>query len=63
MLMKKQLLFLLRFILISCHISKAQDSSFTINGKLEKVKNGTIYLNIYEGDKTIIDSATLQRKF
>lgn len=40
-------------------ISKAQDSSFTINGGLENIKKGTIYLNIYEGDKTIIDSSLI----
>ena len=38
----------------------AQDSSFTINGKLEKIKKGTIFLNIYQGSKTIKDSAVIK---
>ncbi len=38
---------------------KAQDSAFTINGHLEKIKKGTIVLNIYEGDKTVRDSAPI----
>lgn len=37
----------------------AQDSAFTINGKLEKIKKGTIILNIYQGDKTLRDSAII----
>ena len=37
--------------------SKAQDSSFVINGHLEKISSGTIFLNIYEEGKTIQDSA------
>src|SRR6185312_16250659 len=37
----------------------AQDSSFTINGKFEKIQKGIIYLNIYESDKTIQDSASI----
>lgn len=41
------------------YISHAQDSAFTINGNLEKIKDGTIYLNIYEGDKTVKDSSTI----
>ena len=41
--MKKQFLFLTGILLISL-MSKAQDSSFTINGELEKVKHGTIYI-------------------
>ncbi len=36
--------------------SYAQDSAFAINGQLEKIKDGIIFLNIYEGDKTIKDS-------
>lgn len=36
---------------------KAQDSSFVINGHLEKIRTGTIFLNIYEEGKTIKDSA------
>jgi peroxiredoxin len=44
------------FLSFSCC---AQDSSFTINGQLEKIKDGVIYLNIYETDKTIQDSAVI----
>ena len=40
---------------------KAQDSAFIINGKLEKIKSGTIYLTIYEDAKTIKDSATIEK--
>jgi len=56
--MRKRLLFLVGIFSISL-ISKAQDSLFTINGGLENISKGTIYLNIYEGDKTIIDSALI----
>jgi len=56
--MKKQV-FILISILFFSHISHAQDSAFTINGQLEKIKNGTIFLNIYEGDKTIKNSALI----
>jgi len=44
------------FVGINCC---AQDSSFTINGQLEKIKDGVIYLNIYETGKTIKDSASI----
>ena len=30
-----------------------------LTGKLEKIKDGIIYLNIYENDKTIQDSAVI----
>ncbi len=40
--------------------SNAQDSSFTINGKFEKIKSGTIYLNIYKTSSTTKDSAKIQ---
>ncbi|MEP6927996.1 MAG: TlpA disulfide reductase family protein [Ginsengibacter sp.] len=56
--MKKQRLILLSIFFIS-YISRAQDSAFTINGQLEKIKDGTIFLNIYGGDKTINDSALI----
>lgn len=54
----KKLVFLIG-ILFLAYISHAQDSSFTINGQLDKIKNGTIFLNIYETDKTIKDSALI----
>ena len=46
-------------ILFLSFTSYAQDSSFTINGQLEKIKDGVIYLNIYETDKTIKDSTSI----
>ena len=56
--MKNSILFLIAiFMLVYC--SKAQDSSFTIHGKLEKIKSGTIFLNIYEGEKTVKDSTLI----
>ncbi|HEU5364253.1 MAG TPA: TlpA disulfide reductase family protein [Hanamia sp.] len=39
---------------------KAQDSSFVINGNLEKIKDGTIFLNIYKEDETFRDSAFIK---
>ncbi len=51
------LLFL--FVIMFCNASWAQDSSFSINGRLEKIKKGIIVLNIYEGDKTVKDSAII----
>jgi len=57
--MKKQLLFSIIMSLISLQ-SGAQDTSYTINGRLEKIKDGTILLNIYEGDKTITASALIK---
>ncbi len=56
--MKKSFLLLTGILLIH-FMSKAQDSTFTIDGKLENVKHGTIILNIYEGDKTVSDSASI----
>lgn len=58
-LMKNQT-FLFLVLLFFCEALSAQDSSFTINGKLEKIKNGTIFLNIYEGNKTVKDSAIVK---
>ncbi|MDQ6761792.1 MAG: AhpC/TSA family protein [Bacteroidota bacterium] len=51
--------FLFLILPFFCQSVLAQDSSFSINGNLEKIKKGTIFLNIYEGDKTIKDSATI----
>lgn len=58
--MKKPLLF---FFLAGmfCAGLKAQDSSYTIRGKLEKIKSGTIFLNIYENGKTLQDSAFIKK--
>ncbi len=57
--MKKPLFFLAAILLLA-QFSNAQDSSFTINGKLEKIKKGTIYLNIYQKSQTIKDSAEIK---
>jgi len=56
--MKKPALIFLSILLFS-HISKAQDSAYTIIGHFEKIKNGTIFLDIYEGDQTIKKSALI----
>ncbi len=58
--MKKFLSILLAFLMINCGL-KAQDSAFVINGKLEKIKSGVIYLTIYEDAKTIKDSAAIDK--
>src|SRR5665647_766964 len=47
-------------IFLTSHTIKAQDSSFVIHGNLEKIKSGTIYLNIYEDEKTLKDSAVIK---
>lgn len=52
--------FLFLVFLFFFQTSIAQDSSFTINGNLEKIKKGTIFLNIYEGNKTIKDSTIIK---
>ncbi len=41
-------------------IAKAQDSVFVINGKMDKIKTGVIYLNIYQNSKTVMDSAFIK---
>ncbi len=57
--MKNQILLFISILFFSLN-SIAQDSSFIINGQLEKINQGTIYLNIYEGDKTVKDSAIIE---
>jgi peroxiredoxin len=57
--MKKTLLFLI-VISIFSFTARAQDSAFTIKGKLEKIKAGTIYLSIYQDAKTLKDSTTIK---
>jgi len=56
--MKRFVLVLINILLLH-FISHSQDSAFTINGHFEKIKEGTIFLNIYEGDKTIKDSSSI----
>src|SRR6185437_38384 len=46
-------------LILSCS-TKAQDSSYVINGFLEKIKSGTMYLNIYEPGKTFNDSTPIR---
>lgn len=58
--MKKILLATCFSFLISL-ISKAADTTYTINGKLDKVKSGKIYLNVYSGNKVVSkDSAIIK---
>ncbi|HSV11731.1 MAG TPA: TlpA disulfide reductase family protein [Hanamia sp.] len=56
----KKLLSVLSVILFLNTSLKAQDSSFVINGNLEKIKDGTIYLNIYKEGETFRDSAFIK---
>ena len=55
----KQILSIFSFVLFFSYFSNAQDSSYVINGTLEKIRTGTIYLNIYESGKTFQDSAKI----
>ena len=41
-------------------LSKAADSTFTINGKFDKVKTGKIFLSIYAGGAPSKDSAVIK---
>ena len=43
-----------------CFHARAQDSAYVINGNLEKIKNGTIFLNIYKQGVTFKDSAVIK---
>ncbi len=47
-------------ILFFSYSSAAQDSAYVIKGNLEKIKSGTIYLNIYERSETFRDSAIIK---
>lgn len=52
----------LRLTILTIFISffaAAQDSAFLIKGSLEKIKEGVLYLSIYQPDKTIVDSAMI----
>ena len=57
----KKLFGVLCCIFLSSIISKAADSTFTINGKFHKVRSGKIFLTIYSGDKTIKDSSVIKK--
>lgn len=39
---------------------RAQDSAFVLKGNLEKIREGVIYLSIYQPDKTILDSTHIE---
>jgi peroxiredoxin len=56
--MKKLLSVLFALVVIHCG-SEAQDSSYVINGQLEKIKSGTIFLNIYKNGETFKDSSVI----
>ncbi len=55
----KQFFSIVAFCIFLNYSSKAQDSSYVINGSLEKIKSGTIYLDIYESGKTFKDSTAI----
>jgi peroxiredoxin len=56
----KKLVFFSISILFLSYTSHAQDSDFIISGQLQKIKDGTIFLNIYETGKTLKDSALIK---
>jgi len=56
----KKLISMLTVVLFLNFQSQAQDSTFVINGKLEKIQNGTIYLNIYKQGQTFKDSSVIK---
>jgi len=56
----KKIVAILAAILFFSHQSDAQDSSYVINGHLEKIKQGTIFLNIYKEGQTFKDSALIK---
>ncbi|HXR84172.1 MAG TPA: TlpA disulfide reductase family protein [Hanamia sp.] len=56
----KKIISILSVILFFTYQIKAQDSSFVINGNLEKIKSGTIFLKIYKEDQTFKDSAFIK---
>ncbi len=60
--MKLMIKFLSVLITILCfsYQSKAQDSTFVINGDFEKIKSGTVFLNIYKESQTFKDSAFIE---
>ncbi len=51
---------LLSVIICFSYHSKAQDSAFVINGNFEKIKSGTIFLNIYKEGQTFKDSTIIK---
>jgi len=57
--MKKAFWFL-SLALISSAIAKASDTTFTLNGKFDKLKTGKVYLTVYANGKSTRDSANLK---
>lgn len=56
----KQGIIFISVILFLSYSSVAQDSAYIINGNLEKIKSGTIFLDIYKQDETFKDSAIIK---
>jgi thiol-disulfide isomerase/thioredoxin len=56
----KKFVSILTVIICFSYYSKAQDSSFVINGNFEKIKSGTIFLNIYKEGQTFKDSTRIK---
>ena len=56
----KKIISILSVIILFSYQSKAQDSSFVINGSLEKIKSGTINLKIYKENETFQDSSIIK---
>src|SRR5690242_2541184 len=56
----KKLLSIVAALFILSSASTAQDSAFVINGSLEKIHKGMIFLNIYKQSQTFKDSAFIK---
>ena len=56
----KKIICILSVILFFNYYAKSQDSSYVINGSLEKIKSGTIFLKIYKESQTFQDSSTIK---
>src|SRR5436190_2168488 len=57
----KRSFWLMVFALIITITAKAADSTFIIEGQLDKVKSGEIFLTIYAKDNTISDSTKIKK--
>src|SRR3989442_8735378 len=55
-----KILLLLCFAVIISAISKASDTTFTINGKFDNLQNGKVYLSVYTSGKVTRDSAMVK---
>ncbi len=55
----KNIFLLTCFAVLASLISKASDTTFTINGKLDKVRSGLIYLYVFESGTTKKDSSKI----